>query len=515
MCSPDSSDTNQVSDASPVSLREQWLVGLLAFVAVPAITLAACGGGLLDRPFWADETLSWLISADGDLSHANAALAGGIDTNAPLIHWFYRLVGDAFGHTPVVYRSASMAFLSIALAGLYFVLRQTVTVGPAIVGCIAFWSLPIVIAHQTETRFYGPLVAAAIWTCHFVGRRRERTTLPDTVGLAVGSVALCASHYFGVVALLAIAAVEVTRAPRRAVEQLFPIACGFVTTLCLWPLLASQRAVLADVGGTWLPDDFWTNLQTTAHVLMPGSARLAVVGLLVAAIILAGRRRVIDSLRAAMHSPLAALALFGVAMLAFDRLVQPVLVPRYFMPVLPAVALLVAAMVAALPRRAGTAAGFVMVALLAMQFAHVRGHLADPQPRTALAVVRSVERLPADVPILIDWRGHLLPIHAARPDLRSRLAFVDDPRATHPDLARAIPFERRMVEVMQRFYGFPRVVSVDDVRAADRFVLVTEFPEQLDERFPQWNKRQLGELTFELRRNVGEPGIGERASARW
>jgi hypothetical protein len=114
-----------------------------------------------------------------------------------------------------------------------------------------------------------------------------------------------------------------------------------------------------------------------------------------------------------------------------------------------------------------------------------------------MAIVASIESA-GQGPIVTDWRGYAQPIYAARPDLRDRLLFLDEPCGDDPLLARSIPYERGMMHIVHDFYGWPRFVDRRDL-AGSSFTLVTEFPESATSHFAGQNLTTRGPLTFDVR----------------
>ncbi len=240
----------------------EWLLAAITCVILyPAALLILSGPRLFTRPFWADETLSWLIASDADFSHAMAALAGGVDTNAPILHWIYRCAGNAFGHSPLTYRVVSAVAMSLGVLGVYDSLRRFALKLPSVAGTLAMVALPIVLSHTTEVRFYGYFLTAAVWTCYFVDRRFDRPTVANAMAVGASSIALCGTHYFGSLVVGCIAMFALCRARSsgicRAIDSVWPTALGAATTLCLLPLLVTQRQALAGAGGTWVPITSW------------------------------------------------------------------------------------------------------------------------------------------------------------------------------------------------------------------------------------------------------------------
>lgn len=464
-----------------MTAREWLMAVIVCIVLYPAALLALSGPRLFHRAFWADETLSWLIASDPSFRHGMAALAGGVDTNAPILHWTYHLAGNAFGHAPLTYRIVSAIVMSIGALGVYATLRRFTSRLPCAIGTFAMLALPIIVAHTTEARFYGFFLTAAVWTCFALDRRIARPTTWNAAGLAIASVVLCGVHYFGLLALGCIGFFGLfvlgRGKARRAIDSLWPSAAGVAMTLCLTPLLIAQRQALAGAGGTWVPDHFVQNLVTTTSMLLPTGSAM-VIGLIIVVALIA--RRSTGAALPAVPTALWSLALLPVVMIAFDRVVQPVLVPRYLIPSLAAFAVLVCVCVAAMSKRLQLASFAALLVLFVGGALNMRNKIEHPDPRSGLGILA---QMPADdLPIVVDWRGHLLPVWADRPSQRERLMFLDDPRISHPDLDQSIPFEREMVKIMNRFYGFPKTIGMTELNAMNRFRLVTEFPETAEAR---------------------------------
>ena len=149
-----------INEPPRVNVREAILLLLVTAVIAPLAAFAIAGAYYFDRPFWSDEVLSWLIATDPSFDHGLAALAGGVDTNAPLLHLLFRALGQTLGSSPVVFRLAALVAMAATLAGLYLTLRRSVKAAAAAFGCLCFAALPIIIAHTTEARFYAFELAA-------------------------------------------------------------------------------------------------------------------------------------------------------------------------------------------------------------------------------------------------------------------------------------------------------------------------------------------------------------------
>jgi uncharacterized membrane protein len=496
-CSP------AIPEAARVSSREAGIVLVVVALLAPLAAFVIAGPYYFDRPFWSDEVLSWLIASDPNFDHGMAALAGGVDTNAPLVHLLFRVLSLVFGTAPIVYRLASLAAMAATIVGLYLTLRRRVASAAASFGCLCFAALPIVISHATEARFYAFELAAAVWTNLLVARRGDRSTLTSTVVLALTSIALCGIHYFGVIALVCIVLADLfgQQSTFRAwPERVWPTVAGLAMTACLLPLVIAQRTAMRDVGGTWVPDTFVKNLHATVDMLFPPGATAIASAFAALTIVLVGRASIIAAIRE--HR-----AIFGAAtgyvivMLAFDRLVQPVLVPRYFIVVLPALAAMAAAFASRWPISITRAAIAAVAICLCAQWWQIRGRSQAPDGRVAAGLLASVATVDDRTPIVSDWLAHAIPIIQARPTLGANVSYVADKRLHEAGNESAIRYQREMAACVQRFYGLPNETSLSRMNRLDRFVLLTEFPESIGERFPGFDARKLGTVAFELTRS--------------
>jgi uncharacterized membrane protein len=474
------------------------LLAALIVLAVLGVTIATPTA--LTRPFWLDETLTFLIASDPSVEHALAALSAGVDTNPPGLHLLMRLAGDAFGHSPLVYRLVALASTGLALAGLFVLVARSHSAAAARVSILALLCLPIVIDYSIDARFYGPMLALTTWTCVAIERRRGRRSVGSTICVALLSTGLCLIHYFGAMVLLSIVSAQVFIAWRRAawreIDAVWPTLAGFVASACCVPLLTGQRAALATAGGTWMEDDLLSRLLIVREHLLPFGFVLIVVLAMVWSML---KRRALTN-RPAFGLPASLLGLlaFIPIMLLVEFTVQPVLAPRYLLPAVLPLAALAGVMVAGLASTMRVAVAFVMVCLFASNAFSVRQRLVDPDPRSAVAMAQ-VRVGPG--PVIVDWRGYALPMTLSRPDA-DQVRLLDDPSLRCPALDRSIVFERKMAEINRLFYAVPGAASVDQVNRLDAFTLVTEFPEQVSSRFEGFDIRQTGPLVFELRRDT-------------
>ncbi len=481
-----------------------WGFGLLLLLAATAQAWLV-GAAVFQRPFWLDETLTFLIASDADLNHSLAALAGGADTNPPGLHLTMRAVGGIFGHTPGVYRATMFLTMSTAIVLLYALLRKTLPARTAAAAAMFAWAVPMVRDHSVDARFYAPMLLAAVACCAALSWRRGGLTRTSaafsSASLAGASVYLCLIHYFGVLVLACIAGGELTMGRgtlRDRLSRTMPMICGVVATACCWPLLMGQRAALREAGGTWVPDDWSQTMSAVIGGFTPVVPTAIAVVLMIAATFGPGLKRVRIRLNAIPPGVLGLLA-YPLVLIAIDRLVQPVLAPRYVLPLLLPIAAIVAGFAATLGKRVERLAIIALLAVIADQSLDLRHRAQRPDPRSAIAFTRVIPAN-ATLPIYVDWRGYALPLAVARNDLRSNVRYFFDPRIRCDLLQESLGFEARMAEINFQFFGLPQPAKLDAVRLSSRFLLITEFPETVAERFAEFHSRRIGPLEFEMSR---------------
>src|SRR4051794_21359055 len=114
--------------------------------------------------FWLDELFTFAIVSDPQLPHAMQALAGGVDTNPPCFHLLLRAFCGLVGGEPeTAFRAFALLSMSLALVGIYLILREVFPPLAALAGVLAVWCHPLILRHAFEARSYGPLLAALVW----------------------------------------------------------------------------------------------------------------------------------------------------------------------------------------------------------------------------------------------------------------------------------------------------------------------------------------------------------------
>jgi mannosyltransferase len=356
-------------DVSPFG----WSRAEIAFVTVLTSFVVIAGAWMLDAPsLWNDEAATWAISGHSlsDLLGELTASAG--DRGAALYYVVIHLWMEMFGTSEVALRSLSVVAAAATILPLYAVGRRLVGRAAAATGTALLAVSPVFLSYAREARTYALatfLVVMATWAfvCAVESERRR-----DWVVYGIlASVAVYAHWFAALIVLAHLVSLLTTRLERGAARE---AARGFI----LFAVLTSPVALLVlfggDTGIEWIAPLSGKELETFISNLLGTSSRveqLVVFGLLVVgvlAVIEASRRaRRIQPTRVPALVPLwFALPIVGViAISAF----KPVLIARYMIVVLPAMALLLGAGLTRLSRARllPTVAGAAILVLLASQ----------------------------------------------------------------------------------------------------------------------------------------------------
>jgi hypothetical protein len=493
--------------------------GELASVAAVLLLLFAAelwlssSFSLFTRQFWYDEDLTQTLVGDPSLGHALIALAGGVETHPPTYYLLLRIYVSAVGRAdePTL-RSFALLCTFAGLLGAYAALRLAYSSFASLAAVLALAAHPLVLAHAVEARPYNLLLAEVAWFCYFLVRCRVSGARREFVlGLLLTAALMCTTHYFGVISLGLILAGDAAVSPRgRGGNRLRALAlgAGLVALLACLPLLRSQRAAISVPTWLTLPD-----VRETARVirvlLLPDFllVLLAWAGLVVLVRIV-GRRGGSPSAEN-VRSPrplvaLLALLLLPFVLLALSHLYQPVLLERYAMPAVLALALLVAAVCRGRNRWAVAA----LCATFAVQGGVELGRKAEEyrlrDARRAVFIALLRDKCGGDAPIVF-----FIPLRlsfAARyaPDLGPRCYQLDlDPR-DFDWLPRESFFTRDLARRRAVYYGRPELISSAELRARPLVYLVLERHDTLLHFTPAsgaWS-RHLGDGVYEVRFDV-------------
>ncbi len=460
---------------APVSRRERTLLPLGLALLVGAHLAAADAWSRFGRHLWLDEVYTHALVADPDFGHMMRALADGVETHPPALYVLLRGFTTLAGVGDAALRIFSVLCVLVALAGVYLTLRRAYSAFVAGAATAAVWCHPLVLHYGFEARHYALWLAGLAWLAYFLARyRAARAAKEPAVGwggaLAAASVLVCTTHYFGVVSVALVfgGATLVRPAPGSArLAGLVPIAAGVAALTACAPLLVGQRR--ATTVPTWVAPPSTATLRAFGFGLLPVPYLvLAVLALLV--LVAVARRARGGPERAALVG-LGCLLLMPALLVAFSYTVQSVLVDRYAVATVLAVAPLTAVLAARLPRPVTV---LFLLVLAALSGGDLRRRAAEDRARDGRAdeLIAAV-RDSTDGPVLFERPHELYMICHAAPDLAGR-CFLHDFEAGASTPAPARVFMRDLARRYARYYERPGMMSWEAWRGLPRHFFVTK-----------------------------------------
>ncbi len=362
--------------------RHGWtLFALFATVCLFSLIVRA-----REKPFWHDEIYTILYAGLPDLRTMWAAGLDGLDLSPPLNAWITRCVHSVVGPGPIATRIPPMAGFLVMTAVLFHLVRlrsNTITaLSAAVLPCMT-----AAYRYSYEARAYGVMLALFAlsiyaWSEAALGRRR-RLHLPV---LALTLAATVWNHYYGILTFLPIAGGEIVRAVQRRridVGVVAAFACAAMAIVPLYPLAAAARA---QSEGFWAPAALSDVVPVYRFVFAPlMDVKFRVVAVVIAGAALLLRRRAID--RFVQRSvPLHEVALGLLALLIpvagvlLGVMMTGVFVPRYAMPTVVGLSLVVPLLLWQRDTRNGLAEFALGVFLLADFGLAIAPSLLAPRP---------------------------------------------------------------------------------------------------------------------------------------
>ena len=333
---------------------------------------------LFDRPFWLDEWHAVLPASRPSLGAVLSDLHAGSDFAPPFLHvslWLLRVITGGGELTPTLARSFTAACVVGAIVLVYLTLRRSFAVAPSVAGALVCATHGLVIAYAFEARFYAPWLlwaAAFAWAlaCHPEERSDEGSAVAPRsrrrdIAIALSSIGLCTSHWFGVITLGLMclgAVIALRREWRAAVRLLLPAVAGLVSLAVSLPLFFGQRGAIREK--SWIAELSWAQFRDLILMYWSSTPLLLALAAVAAALLLP---RFKEPLRAAalpaLRDPSIA-ALIAVAAMPFVQTIisikQPAMLPRYGLTAVLAWAPLVSLAVQMLPRAARVACVFLL-----------------------------------------------------------------------------------------------------------------------------------------------------------
>jgi hypothetical protein len=415
----------------------------------PAATLASLlviyfvigGFQAAHKLLWCDELFTLGIARQGSLTAIWHALAAGADPNPPLTHWLVLQSTRLFGISALAVRAPSILCVFAAISCIWTILRRWLTPTYAALGALAFMTTRG-FDYAYDARSYAPLLAfslaaLALWLASFyLSPVRKTAALAGTTAcLALG----LSSNYYGVLALLPIAAGEATLAIRT--RRLRPAAwlallAGALPLLVYRPLIRHNLA------------EFGPHAWNRPHIDMLSDSYLVLVeGLVWPVISLAvytfWKHRHPrpasnhSTCRLAPHERIALATLLAYPILGFTVALigHGMISPRCVIPVCAGFAM-AAALLAARTFGHSARATLILFAMAAIWVTarEAACFLVLAHQRTAFFEIRdriAQTAIPAAAPILISDSSLSLPLAHYAPDLQPRLIFPVDFAAIH------------------------------------------------------------------------------------
>lgn len=213
-----------------------------AAVALFAATALVSG----KRPLWYDEVFSWTLVNDPSFTHMMYALRMAAESPPGLYHLLARIWLALTGHSVLTLRLFSTLADVVALVALWTTLRRVFSLRATALGVLTvFCTSAMMLFHSAEARFYPLFVACTALALAAYVRAAESDTLNWRLAaaLVISNVALVQAHIYGVAysAALLVALLCCDAAARRLRPVLY--GCIAVTWLSLLPWLPTLRRV--------------------------------------------------------------------------------------------------------------------------------------------------------------------------------------------------------------------------------------------------------------------------------
>jgi hypothetical protein len=503
----------------------------MAVVALVLVTLLALQLVLseplyfFERNFWVDELSTFAIVTDPDLGHGLRALADHVDGNPPTLHLLLRaFTALTCGASEETVRAFAFLSVVVALLGIYAALRQAFSGPTAFTAVLAIWCHPLVIHHAFEGRFYGPWLAAAVWFAYLLSRSPSsgRKGLWNVL-LAASAVLLCTIHYFGIFSFALITGFEfLFHCPvkRFTRTNLAAIALGPLALLACMPFYLGQEAALTVP--TWLdPPSVEGVIEFGGDVLFP---RYLAGILLVPWLFFLLQARGPDPRPEPRPSQAAALAgmsglvLLPVVLIVFSLAIQPVLLGRYAIPAVAALAPAVGFLVARTSRvwAVGLCLFFVLVGTRTLMTECV--NYQDEEQKTQ-ELISAIRNQTGTAPVAFESSHELSVVCRYAPDLADRCYFLDFERGQIGLVDNRRIILRDLSRKVAENYGKPALISWDALRHLPKHYVVLDtdgYQERIaraGELYPGFTPAQIEHHLYELVPEPADQGGGREQPA--
>ncbi|MHB1310883.1 MAG: glycosyltransferase family 39 protein [Gemmatimonadaceae bacterium] len=464
------------------------VVGGLALAIVATVATLAGAAAALRRPLWLDEIVTQLVArGPAGILHA---MRSGVDFQPPP-HYLLVAASEALaGAGALAARLPSVIAAAFTIVLLGAALRTRLSVTAALAGALALAAHPLFTSTAIEARPYALWILASALLAESL--RTDRRHGAWLVGAA--AVALCTSHYFGVLTLVAVgmAALAHARWARRlswpaAARAVAPLTAGAGALLLLLPLARAQLA--ATSGRSWVAPG--TAGDIASFLRFAWGWRPAMFLIAAGALLFVARRLPVVAARwprrdrRALDLPVLALlatAAVPLFVVAVTLTYKPVLVLRYTAPAVLAVATLCALAVESFPRRVRLIP--LLLLLRAAAFSYQSMAHAAQQETAAFEQESQAVRLLAGrgIPTVSPFRHDAYRASLAAGGAPA-VAWIELPdsllervaAAGVPSLGRNLLLvERDFGRAVQREFGFPAVVGITRARAGASVALLRD-----------------------------------------
>ena len=455
-------------------------LGMLALiVAILLAQLAATGSfSLFTRHFWLDEVHTYLTVADPSLAHALAGLKGTVNGAPPEYFLLLRLFSSAFGGAGEwTFRLFSFLMTTLALWGIYSLLRRAWSPLVALTATMAAWANPVLLRQTFEARYYALWLAAIVWFAWFLACEREGGTWRSRLLLAICAALACTTHYFGVAAI-GLIVLGVLLFDRGSTflrpRTLLALAAGPAALLARLPYYFSQKAALAHAdhipalnGGQVL--------RVVSELLPPTHIPLIALGAWVSYLLWRNQPETAVQDAQRNDQPLAlaglsALMAFPLLIVAFSMMVQPAFMSRYCLPAVAGFAVLFAFLMTRTAKPVVVSLLILFIALGAFGLLMFR-RSAERTDRHTDAMIASLRALPDHAPVLFEISRDLSVISHYAPDLNARCFFMDFEEGEVGGVDKFRLSVRDMARIVERWYGSPALLSWTNTATQPEFYL--------------------------------------------
>ncbi len=218
---------------------------LLGFLIAYSCLLVLSQASL--KLLWADELITLSIAKQPGIAGVWRALVAGADPNPPLIHLMVQASTHSFGFSSLAVRLPAILCVSFTLLFVWAILRRWVRPVFAAAGVLAFMATRG-FDYAYDARSYAPLMAFTmagfalwVWLPGVPGWWRVFLY----AGLAASLAGAVSSNYYGVLAVLPVAAGELARTSRAGKIHLgvwLSLAFGVLPVFWYLPLIQNNLA---------------------------------------------------------------------------------------------------------------------------------------------------------------------------------------------------------------------------------------------------------------------------------